>query len=241
MRIKALIFDVDGTLADTEETHRRAFNAAFERHRLGWRWGIRQYARLLATAGGKERLATFVDSLPVWPSERRNLAARIPEIHETKTAIYAQLIDAGAAPLREGVERLLEAAERAGLKLAIASTTTLANIEALLGATLGARAIRRFAVVGTGGEAARKKPAPDIYQFVLRELHLPAADCVALEDSSHGLEAAKAAGLFTLVTPSQWTVSENFAAADWILPSLASCERPLEELQRRFTAVEECP
>jgi beta-phosphoglucomutase-like phosphatase (HAD superfamily) len=95
--------------------------------------------------------------------------------------------------------------------------------------------------VGTGGEAARKKPAPDIYQFVLRELHLPAADCVALEDSSHGLEAAKAAGLFTLVTPSQWTVSENFAAADWVLPSLASCERPLEELQRRFTAVEECP
>ena len=241
MRIKALIFDVDGTLADTEEAHRQAFNTAFERHRLGWRWSVRQYARLLATAGGKERLAAFIDSLPVWPSERRLLAARIPEIHQTKTAIYARLIEEGAAPLREGVERLLEAAERAGLELAIASTTTLANIEALLGAALGAGAIRRFAIVGTGGDAARKKPAPDIYRFVLRELRLAAADCVALEDSSQGLKAAKAAGLFTLVTPSRWTAGEDFAAADWVLSSLASCERPLEEMERRFTAVEECP
>lgn len=241
MRIKALIFDVDGTLADTEETHRRAFNAAFERHRLEWRWSAPQYARLLATAGGKERLAAFVDSLPIWPSERRLLAARIPEIHETKTAIYTRLVDEGVAPLREGVGCLLESAEQAGVSLAIASTTTLANIEALLGAALGARALRRFAVVGAGGAVARKKPAPDIYLFVLRELRLPAAECVALEDSSLGLAAAKAAGLFTVVTSSRWTAGENFAAADWVLPSLASCERPLEEMERRFTAVEACP
>jgi HAD superfamily hydrolase (TIGR01509 family) len=241
MRIKALILDVDGTLADTEEAHRRAFNAAFERHRLEWRWSAPQYARLLATAGGKERLAAFVDSLPVWPSERRLLAAQIPNIHETKTAIYARLIEEGAAPLREGVERLLQSAEQAGVRLAIASTTTRANIEALLGAALGARAIRRFAAVGAGDAVARKKPAPDIYHLVLRELHLPAAACVALEDSSQGLKAAKAAGLFTVVTPSRWTAREDFTAADWALPSLASCERPLEELERRFAAVEACP
>jgi HAD superfamily hydrolase (TIGR01509 family) len=241
MRIEALIFDVDGTLADTEEAHRRAFNAAFERHRLTWHWSAAQYARLLATAGGKERLRAYVDSLPVWPTERRLLTARIPEIHESKTAIYARLVGQGAAPLRAGVERLIEAAEGAGVRLAIASTTTRANIEALLGAALGNRAVRRFAAVGAGDDVPRKKPAPDIYQFVLRELRLPAARCVALEDSSLGLEAAKAAGLFTVVTPTQWTKGENFAAADWILPSLASCARPLEELQSRFSAVEECP
>jgi HAD superfamily hydrolase (TIGR01509 family) len=241
MRIEALIFDVDGTLADTEEAHRQAFNAAFEHHRLGWHWSSAQYARLLATAGGKERLRAYVDSLPVWPTERRLLTARIPEIHQAKTAIYARLIEQGAAPLREGIERLIEAAERAGVRLAIASTTTLANIEALLRAALGDRAIRRFTVVGAGDEVLRKKPAPDIYQFVLRELRLPADRCVALEDSFLGLEAAKAAGLFTVVTPTRWTKGENFAAADWTLPSFASCERPLEELQTRFTAVETCP
>jgi HAD superfamily hydrolase (TIGR01509 family) len=230
--IGALIFDVDGTLADTEEAHRRAFNAAFERHRLGWHWSAAQYARLLATAGGKERLRAYVDSLPLWPTERRLLAARIPEIHESKTAIYAHLIEQGAAPLREGVERLIEAAEGAGVRLAIATTTTPANIEALL----GYRAVRRFAVVGAGDDVARKKPAPDIYLFVLRELSLSAVQCVAIEDSSLGLESAKAAGLFTVVTPSRWTKGEDLTAADWIVPSLASYERPLEELERRFTA-----
>jgi HAD superfamily hydrolase (TIGR01509 family) len=236
MRIEALIFDVDGTLADTEEAHRRAFNDAFEHHRLGWHWSVPQYARLLRTAGGKERLRAYVDALPVWPTERRLLLARIPKIHESKTAIYARLIEQGAAPLREGVEHLIEAAERAGVRLAIATTTTPANIEALLGAALGERAVRRFAVVGAGDDVARKKPAPDIYQFVLRELRLPAARCVAFEDSSLGLEAAKAAGLFTVATPTRWTKGEDLAAADWILPSLASCERPLEELQSRFNA-----
>jgi beta-phosphoglucomutase-like phosphatase (HAD superfamily) len=241
MSIEALIFDVDGTLADTEETHRRAFNDAFESLRLEWRWSAPAYGRLLSTAGGKERLRAFVDSLPVWPTERRLLAARIPEIHRTKTAIYARLIEQGAAPLREGVEPLIEAAERAGVPLAIASTTTRSNIEALLGAALGDGGIRRFVVVGADDDVGRKKPAPDIFRFVLRELHLPAARCVALEDSSQGLRAAKAAGLFTVVTPTQWTKNEDFAGADWVLPSLASHERLLDEMESRFNAVEECP
>lgn len=239
MRIKALIFDVDGTLADTEEAHRRAFNAAFDEHQLGWHWSAPQYGRLLATAGGKERLRAYVDTLEVGPGERERLAARIPDIHQTKTAIYAQLIRQGAAPLRDGVERLLDGADEAGVRLAIATTTTLANIEALLGAALGDGGLRRFAVVGAGDDVARKKPAPDIYEFVLRKLRLPAADCVALEDSSLGLQAAKAAGLFTVVTPSQWTQGEDFAAADWILPSLACCD--LAALQTKIAAVEVCP
>lgn len=241
MRVRALIFDVDGTLADTEEAHRQAFNSAFRHHGLAWRWSAAQYARLLAVTGGKERLRAHVDSLPLWPTERRLLAARIPEIHATKTSLYTQAIRRGSVPLRPGIETLLDAAARAGVRLAIASTTTRANIEALLGPRLGAASLGRFAVVAAGEDVERKKPAPDVYRRVLRELGLAAADCVAFEDSRPGLEAAKAAGLFTVVTPSPWTRGANFEGADWIVPSLACCERPLEEIERRFAVEEAWP
>jgi len=234
MSIRALIFDVDGTLADTEETHRRAFNAAFERQGLRWHWSEREYGRLLSTPGGKERLRAHVESLPIWPTERRLLASRIPAIHETKTVIYGDLVGAGHAPLREGIARLIDQAQCAGIRLAIASTTTLANIEALLRASFGPSAMERFAVVAAGDVVPRKKPAPDIYRRVLEELRLPPSECVALEDSTLGLRAAKAAGLFTVVTPSRWTRHESFAGADWVAASLGSYERPLQELERRI-------
>lgn len=239
MSIKGLIFDVDGTLADTEEAHRCAFNAAFERHGLRWHWTQSEYRNLLKTPGGKERLLAYVESLPVWPSERRLLAARIPAIHATKTEIYAQLIAAGRAPLRAGVARLIEQAEQAGVRLAIATTTTLANVEALIEASFAPAGLRRFAAVGAGDVVERKKPAPDIYLHVLNELRMPAADCVAVEDSALGLRAAKAAGLFTVVTPSRWTRGEDFAGADWVAGSLGDFEHPLRELQQRFATVEE--
>jgi HAD superfamily hydrolase (TIGR01509 family) len=233
MRLRALIFDVDGTLADTEEAHRQAFNAAFQDRGLEWRWSVPQYARLLSITGGKERLRAYIDSLPLWPTERRSLVARIPDIHAAKTALYTRSLERGSVQLREGIERLLQAAEDAGIRLAIASTTTRANIEALLRATLGAASMRRFAAVAAGDDVPRKKPSPDVYRCVLRALDLPAADCVAVEDSAVGLQAAKAAGLYTVVTPSQWTKDEDFAQADWIVPSFAACERPLKEIESR--------
>ena len=130
-------------------------------------------------------------------------------------------------PLRDGIARLLDEAAAAGVRVAIASTTTFANIQALLTANLGADALARFAVIGAGDEVARKKPAPDIYLHVLAELGLRAPACVAIEDSANGLAAAKAAGLFTIVTPSYWTRSEDFAAADLLVPTLGTAERPL--------------
>ncbi|MGB6306223.1 MAG: HAD-IA family hydrolase, partial [Steroidobacteraceae bacterium] len=205
MRLKALIFDVDGTLADTEEAHRSAFNEAFHEHGLDWNWSKPKYAHLLQTAGGKERLLAYIDSLGLPAGEHLELSGRIAAIHKTKTEIYSSLVEAGAVSLRDGVARLIDEAAGANVQLAIASTTTLANIETLLRTTLGRYSLQRFAVIGAGDLVRHKKPAPEIYRFVLRELARSARECVAIEDSAHGLTAAKAAGLFTVVTPSYWT------------------------------------
>ena len=227
MKLKALIFDVDGTLADTEEAHRGAFNEAFRQHGLDWNWSKPTYAHLLSVAGGKERLKAHIDSLAPHAGENLELTGRIDAIHRTKTEIYASMVQSGQVPLRDGVERLIDEAAAANVQLAIASTTTLANIETLLRTALGRYSMQRFAVVGASDQVRHKKPAPEIYRFVLRELARPAEDCVAIEDSRNGLTAAKTAGLYTVVTPSHWTLTEDFSAADLVLPSLGSAAKPL--------------
>jgi HAD superfamily hydrolase (TIGR01509 family) len=239
MKIKALIFDVDGTLADTEEAHRCAFNRAFEQYKLAWHWSAQEYARLLKITGGKERIGAYLDSLTIDAGERRELRALIPAIHASKTDMYVQVIREGLVPLREGVARLLEEAERAGVSVSIASTTSFANIEALLSVNLGRGALDTFAVIGGAEQAQHKKPAPDIFEYVLKELGESAADCVAIEDSANGLAAAKAAGLFTVVTPSPWTHGENFEGADLLLSSLGASPQPLRDIENRFSLARE--
>jgi HAD superfamily hydrolase (TIGR01509 family) len=233
MTLQALIFDIDGTFANTEEVHRCAFNEAFQEHGLSWHWNQLQYGELLRTTGGKERLGAYLDRLDLPVEEKQALRARIGAIHATKTELYTRRICSGAVPLREGIERLIEEARRAGVKLAIATTTTFPNIEALVRTNLGAEALSQFSVIGAGDQVARKKPAPDIYEWVLGQLALPVSNCIAIEDSAHGLAAAKGAGLFTLVTPSYWTQSEDFSSADWVLPSLSALSG-LTELERRL-------
>ena len=181
MKLKALIFDVDGTLADTEEAHRQSFNDAFKQMGLNWNWSKPKYAHLLATTGGKERLAAYIVSLHLPATDQRALQSRIGLIHQVKTDLYTRRILAGDAPLREGIVRLLDDAARLKVRVAIASTTTFANIEALLQTNLGADALKRFSVIGAGDQVARKKPAPDIYEYVVRELKLSPGDCAADE------------------------------------------------------------
>ena len=255
MRLKALIFDVDGTLADTEEVHRCAFNAAFRELGLDWNWSRPKYAHLLTTTGGKERLIAYIESLQLTPIERQTLVNRVGIIHGIKTNIYTRMVSAGQAPLRDGVARLMDEAQRADIRLAIASTTTYENIETMLRTHLGADAIERFAVIGAGDVVKAKKPSPAIYEFVMQRLGVPAGACVAIEDSANGLKAAKAAGLYTIVTPSYWTSTEDFSSADLVLPSLGSTERPLtpraaalvghsvlgiREIDRQLTTLREC-
>jgi HAD superfamily hydrolase (TIGR01509 family) len=226
-RIEALIFDVDGTLADTEEAHRQAFNDAFRAHDLEFRWSRELYGELLQVTGGKERLAAFFERTPLAVSERERLAGLIPRLHATKTSCYRARLERGAAPLRSGVRRLMDEARAAGVSLAIASTTSPENVAALLAGVLGQAALARFEVIATGDVVPRKKPAPDIYLLALRRLGVAARCAIAFEDSAVGVAAAKAAGVFTVATPSDWTGSQDFAAADLVLPSLADRDAPL--------------
>lgn len=227
LRFDALIFDVDGTLADTEELHRQAFNEAFFACGVNWRWGPALYAELLQTTGGKERMASYLSQQRVAAAERGRLLRLIPQIHATKTRLYRELVALGHLPPRAGVRRLIMEARKAGLKLAIASTTSPENVESLLTAGFGADAVSWFSVIATGDVVPRKKPAPDIYNFALERLGVPAQRAIAFEDSAIGVRAAKAAGLFTVATPSLWTIGQDFRAADVVLTSLADPERPL--------------
>jgi HAD superfamily hydrolase (TIGR01509 family) len=227
MSIRALIFDVDGTLADTEELHRQAFNAAFADAGLRWDWSRARYRELLRVTGGKERIAHYIDRLGLEPLDRRAALAHIPTLHAAKTRHYAALVEGGRVPLRPGVARLLREAREAGLHLAIASTTSPANVEALLLATLGAEGPGLFDLIASGDLVAQKKPAPDVFELALRTLGLDADEAVAFEDSAHGLRAARAAGLWTVVTPTLWSEDDDFSDAQLLLPHLGDPGLPL--------------
>lgn len=223
----AIIFDVDGTLADTEEVHRQAFNQAFGACRLDWTWDAPLYAELLRVTGGKERIASYIDMLGLPPTERRWLHELIPQIHRAKTRLYRELIRTGPVRVRSGVRRLMLEARGAGIRMAIASTTSQENIEPLITAGLGRQAMDWFETIATGDVVANKKPAPDIYNVALSRLGIDPACAVAIEDSAIGVESAKAAGLFTVATPSVWTQTQDFAAADLLLGSLGDPEDPI--------------
>jgi len=220
MTLQALIFDVDGTIADTEEVHRQAFNATFLAMDLGWNWSEAEYMELLRVSGGPERIAHHISRLRLSPDERRRLAGLVPAIHREKTRLYYELISDGRAAARPGVMRLVNEAREAGLKLALAATSTTANVEALVTAVLGAKALGWFGAVASADEVAQKKPAPDLYRRIIGTLRVPTDACVAIEDSANGVLAAKAAGLYTIATPSRWTATQDFSPADLVQTSL---------------------
>ena len=203
-------------------------NAAFLEHGLAWDWSRREYAELLRTSGGKERIAVHIRSLGMEPQEQERLLGMVQLIHGSKTRIYGELIADGRAPLRPGVARIIGEARAAGLRLGIASTTTSANVSALIGAQFGAAAWNWFEALACGDVVSQKKPAPDIYARALGMLRLPAAACVAFEDSVNGLRSAKAAGLYTVVTPTAWSEGQDYSGADLLLQHLGDAQAPLQ-------------
>ncbi len=227
---QALIFDVDGTLAETEEVHRKAFNRAFADAGLSWRWSRERYRELLAVSGGKERIRQYIGESCPELLERKDLAEWIAGLHQSKTGHYAAMMAGGEAELRPGVERLIREAHDAGMRLAIATTTTRANITALFDATLGHEALDWFEVIGSATEAPVKKPDPSVYLWVLERLGLPGDACLALEDTRNGVLAAKAAGIPVLVTESFYSQGEDFTGALAVLSDLGEPERPHQVL-----------
>lgn len=224
MSLKAVIFDVDGTLADTEEAHRQAFNATFKEFGLPWHWGTELYVELLSVAGGKERLVHYCRCVAPARLQAPDGMAFIARLHERKTRVYERRVALGETVARPGVVRLIRELLAAEVRVAIATTTSRANVDVLLATTLGDLPQDAFEVIGAGEQATAKKPAPDIYLWVLQQLGLPAADCMAIEDSRNGVRAACGAALPVLATTNAWTRGDDFTGALAVLPDLAAVD-----------------
>lgn len=230
--LQALIFDVDGTLADTErDGHRVAFNKAFANKGLDWDWSVELYGKLLTVTGGKERIRYYLQHFNTAFKLPVNGDEFITELHLAKNKIYAEMLKTGAIPLRPGVGRLLREARQAGVRLAIATTTSPENVDALLRYAMAPEVTEWFEVIGAGDIVPAKKPAPDIYVHVLKELNLPASACMALEDSRNGVRSSVGADLKTVITVNGYTEHEDFNSAALVVDSFGEPQQPMRVLQ----------
>jgi HAD superfamily hydrolase (TIGR01509 family) len=226
-QLQAFLFDVDGTLADTErDGHRVAFNLAFDEYGIGWNWSVETYGKLLAVTGGKERMRYYAEKFLDKDKIPDGLEEKIPELHAAKTRHYTELLSTGAIPLRPGVERLIAEARQRGFRLAIATTTTPENVTALLTHTLGTESIGWFEVIAAGDIVPANKPAPDIYDYALNTMNLSADECIAFEDSANGIKSSAGANLNTIITINDYTKDHDFSDASIVLDQMGEPEQP---------------
>ncbi len=218
MKCLAIIFDVDGTLVETEDLHRAAFNSTFQKWSLGWYWDKDMYKELLKVSGGKERLVHYQNLVK---SNREYLNKEtIIQIHNEKTMAYRQSLTTSELFFRPGVAKLIKQAQTKNIKLAIATATSKTNVDSLIKNIWKVPTEKVFNAVATNDEITKNKPSPEVYKLVLKKLQIEPKHCIAIEDSLNGLKSAKGADLRTIITPSSYTKNDNFALADIVLPSL---------------------
>lgn len=227
---RAILFDVDGTLAETEESHRTAFNRAFAAGGLDWHWDRELYTQLLQITGGIERLRHFAGA--------RADDVDLPAIHAFKNACYRQLVQDGSVHLRPGVTELVDEARLRGIRLGIATTTSRANVEALIASAFGAVALDWFEVMACAENVAGKKPDPAVYRFAVEALGLASGEVLAIEDSVNGLDAATGAGIACLLTPSLYCRADGGGRALLVLDDLASV--PAARLLQTLCDLRQC-
>ena len=242
MTLRALLFDLDGTLADTERLgHRPAYNRAFRKLGLSFRWGPKLYRKLLRKAGGQERLLHYLERYEPELGEHRSAVEADPQgwtqqVHALKSRYFRRLVKHGRVPLRPGVARLMAEARGAGLRLAIVTSASRATLKPILRHSLGAGLVEQFDVLVCGEDVEHKKPAPDLYLLALARLDLAPRECVAIEDSELGVAAAVAAGIATVVTTNANTAHEDFDHAQLVVDTLGELEAPCAVLHGRLDA-----
>ncbi len=224
--LKAIIFDMDGTLADTEDIHRLAFNHAFAEFHFDWQWSVEEYKRLLSISGGKERIRNYFQQRNVIPDGYEDLWHLAKTVHQAKSDIYRKMLVAGHIQLRPGVRRLIEEATGKNIILAIATSSCRKNVETLLLNALGDDALALFSVIVTSDIVEDKKPSPAAYQLVLAELGLEPENCVAIEDTYNGNKAACDAHLKTIITTHLYTLDDDFSRASLVIDQLGDPHCP---------------
>jgi HAD superfamily hydrolase (TIGR01509 family) len=224
---KVLIFDCDGVLGDTEQYgHLPAFNRMWKEFGVPWEWSVEEYGRKLKIGGGKERMASlfgeagFLRAYPQLPATEEGRKELVAAWHKRKSATYKEIIASGRIPPRPGVRRLSEEALSREWTLAVASTSALESVNAVLRHSMGEATAARFSLVLAGDCVKAKKPAPDIYLLAAEKLQVAPSQCVVVEDSANGLQAATSAGMSCIVTVSGYTREEDFTSAAIVLSCL---------------------
>ena len=231
--LKALIFDVDGTIAETEELHRKAYNSVFSDEGISWNWSKELYKELLKVTGGKERLKHYEEN---FTSKEYHLVINdIPRIHSKKNELYKQWVNEGLVQLRPGIKSLIDNALNRKIQLAISTSTSLINVKSLFKKSFETEPESIFKVIATGDMVERKKPDPELYLLALSKLSLRPEECIALEDSNNGLISAKRANLKTVCSPSEYHIDDDFEKADFICEEFTKDKLPSELRQLIFT------
>ena len=231
MKLNAILFDVGGTIAESEEIHRVSFNEAFKEFGLNWYWDEAIYRELVFIGGGKERIKHYITR--AWPEmlKQKNLTKYIESVHKIKGQIYEEFLNDSQLKARPGIIRLLKELKNEKIRLAIVSDTTEANLINLFKKGLGINPIEWFEILAHGGCTIQKKPSPDIYLWTLERLKLPPESCLAIEDAPRGVDSAIDAGLKVLVTPSIYTLEEKFEKSSLLLSHLGEPEEPFNVIK----------